>query len=205
MHKRGGLQGAVAWPLDWGLAGGLAAIIGLYVVMLTVVARAEASRQPLDDVREQIVTALKDQEARTIVLDRANQLLQALDSGEEFAAAAEAAGATVTGPQIVGRQDPAIDQSVLFQVFMADKPGDGGPVIGQVANGDGGYTVYALEAVFPGRPESIPLEQRDAGRQQLVQQSGGAVYSAFVESLYLEAQDDIEINRDLLAASDLLQ
>jgi peptidyl-prolyl cis-trans isomerase D len=170
-----------------------------------VVARQEASRRPLGDVREEIVTALRQQEARSIVLEKASRLMQALAAGEDFGPAAEAAGATVAGPQLLSRQDPEVDQTVLFQLFMARKPDGDDPTIGQVANSDGGYTVFAVEAVVPGRPESIPVAERDAGKLQLTQQSGGAAYSAFVEALYEEAADDIEINQDLLVASDLLQ
>lgn len=170
-----------------------------------LVSKREASRKPLAEVREEIVTALRDQEARSIVFDRASQLMQALDAGEEFATAAEAAGATVSGPQLVSRQDPEIDQAVLYQVFMARKPGADAPTIGQVANSDGGYTVFALDAVVPGRPESIPVAERDVGKLQLTQQAGGAAYAAFVQALYEKAADDIEINQELLAASDLLQ
>ena len=167
--------------------------------------RNPAARQPLDEVRDEIVAALRDQEARNIVFNRATDLLQALDAGEDFATAAGAAGATVSGPELVSRQDPDVDQAVLFQVFMAKKPGADGPTIGQVANGDGGYTVYAVDAVIPGRPESIPVAERDAGKRQLAQQAGAAAYQAFVEALYRKAQDDIEINPDLVAGAGLLQ
>jgi hypothetical protein len=68
---------------------------------------------------------------------------------------------------------------------------------------DGAYTVYSLEAVLPGRPESIPLEQRDAGKAQLAQESGLGDYFAFLQSLYNEAE--VVINQDALEEQDLLQ
>lgn len=163
----------------------------------------EASRLPLDEVREQVTAAIRSAEAEQIIFDRANQLLQALDSGVAFGPAAETAGAVVSAPRLLGRQDKEVDQAVLYQVFMANKPSQNFPVSGQVANSGGGYTVFSLDAVLPGRPESIPLADRDAGKTQLAQQAGGADYLAFVQSLYDEA--DVVINQDLLAASDLLQ
>ena len=92
---------------------------------------------------------------------------------------------------------------MLFQVFSAQKPTQDAPVTGQVANAGGGYTVFSLQAVLPGRPESIPLAERDAGKLQLAQRAGGADYTAFVESLYEQA--DVVVNNDILAASELLQ
>ena len=65
----------------------------------------------------------------------------------------------------------------------------------------GGITVFSLEAVLPGRPESIPLAERDAGKLELAQQVGTSEFIAFVEALYNRA--DIVISEDALAAQDL--
>jgi peptidyl-prolyl cis-trans isomerase D len=168
-----------------------------------VATKREASRQPLEEVRDDIVATIRNQEAAAIVFRRAGELIQALEADEDFGIAAEAAGAEVSGPQLISRQEQELDQAVVFQVFMADKPARNASVRGQVALPGGGYAVYQLDAVLPGRPESIPLAERDAGKLQLAQQSGGADYVAFVQSLYDDA--DIEINPDVLAASELFQ
>jgi peptidyl-prolyl cis-trans isomerase D len=168
-----------------------------------VTAHNEASRQPLDVVRDQIAEAIRVQQAESIVFARAGQLLAALDAGEDFGAAAEAAGATVSAPTLLSRNIQETDQAVLSQVFMSRKPTVDSPVIGQVANVGGGYTVFSLDAVLPGRPESIPLADRDAGKLELAQQSGASDYYAFVQALYDKA--DIVISQDALAAQDLLQ
>jgi hypothetical protein len=96
-----------------------------------------------------------------------------------------------------------MDQGVVAQVFQSRKPAQGAPVRGQVANQGGGYTVFSLEAVLPGRPESIPLPERDAGKERLAQLAGGAAYTAFVQSLYEDA--DVVINEDIVAASNSFQ
>jgi len=163
----------------------------------------EASRQSLENVREDIIAAVQSQEAQTIVFNRAEQLLVALNNGEDFGSAGEAAGATVSAPTLLARQDAAMDQAVLAQVFMAKKPTQGSPVTGSVSNSLGGTTVYSLDAVLAGRPESIPLADRDAGRLELAQQAGSSDYLAFVEALYEKA--DIVISQDALAEQDLFQ
>jgi peptidyl-prolyl cis-trans isomerase D len=168
-----------------------------------VTAYHEASRLPLDDVREQIVQAIKAQEAEIIIFNRSEQMLAALDGGEEFAAAGEAAGATVSPAQLLLRQQEDFDQAVLAQVFLAKKPTLDSPVRGIVANTGGGYTVFSLQAVLAGRPESIPLADRDAGKLQLAQDAGMADYAAFVQALYDKA--DVVISQDALAAQDLYQ
>ena len=168
-----------------------------------VVEHIEASKQPLEDVRDQIETVIRNREAETIVFDQATELMQALENNSEFAVIAESLGATVSGPRLIARQDAEIDPRVKAQVFQSRKPGQGASVRGQVANEGGGYTVFSLEAVLPGRPESIPLAERDAGKERLAQQAGGAAYVAFVQSLYEDA--DIVINEDIVAASDSFQ
>ena len=109
----------------------------------------------------------------------------------------------VSPTALVGRQNNEIDPNVMAQIFTSKKPLQDAPVLGQVADQSGGQTVFSLEAVLPGRPESIPLADRDAGKAQLAMQAGGADFMAFVELLYLDA--DIVINQDVVAASDLLQ
>jgi len=57
--------------------------------------------------------------------------------------------------------------------------------------------------VLPGRPESIPLAERDAGKLELAQQAGASEYYSFVAALQDKAE--IIISQDALAAQDLFQ
>ena len=166
-----------------------------------VTERYEASRLPLEEVRDEIEASIRQQEAQTIVFNRAEQLLLALNNGEDFNEAAEAAGANVSDPMLLGRQDADVDQNILGQVFTARKPSEGQSTRGSVVDSTGGITVFSLEAVLPGRPESIPLADRDAGKLELANQAGTSEYFAFVEALYNRA--DIVISEDALAAQDL--
>jgi peptidyl-prolyl cis-trans isomerase D len=161
----------------------------------------EAQRQPLADVQDQIVAAIRASRADMIMVERAERMLQALAEGQEFAAAAEAIGATTGDPVLLARTSEDVDQSVTFAVFTAGKPTQDKPVTGRTQTADG-YTIYSVDGVLPGRPESIPLADRDAGKQQLAQESGMADLGAFIMSLRADA--DIIVNEDVLAAQDLL-
>jgi peptidyl-prolyl cis-trans isomerase D len=132
---------------------------------------------------------------------RVESMLAAIEGGTSFADAAAAAGLTVTEPQLFGRGDPTADPSLTRAVFAAGKPTPEAPISGRVRLSDGSFAVYSLDAVLPGRPESIPLAQRDEGKLQLAQQSGFGDLQAFVMSLYNAA--DIVINEDIVAGSDL--
>ena len=189
------------------LAGGqISEVIELDAVsaaIFSVTRHNEATRQPLADVRDEIEAVVRSQQAETLLVERAERILEAVDGGEDFGAAAEAVGAVVGEPKLISRQDSETDQLVVFEVFAAPKPTQDSPVTGRVRGLDGAYTVYSLEAVLPGRPESIPLEQRDAGKAELAQESGVGDYLAFLQSLYNEAE--VVINQDALEEQELLQ
>jgi peptidyl-prolyl cis-trans isomerase D len=157
----------------------------------------EAAQQPLDEVREQIVATLRMERARENARQRALELEAELRNGAIFAEAAAAAGAEVTPIRVFGRQDENADSRVLEAIFRAEKPAEGSAVVGNTVSEDGNYAVYSVSTVMPGRPESIPLEQRDAEKERLTQQAGAADYTAVV--LDLERQADIVIADDALA------
>ena len=161
-----------------------------------------ATRQPLDDVRDQVVEALKTQRAEDLMAAKADEIIAAIENGAEFAEAAEAVGATAAEPTLMSRDAEAADQYISVAVFTAAKPGQDEPTIGKTRNGTGGYSVYSIDAVIPGRPETLPLDQRDAGKLQLTDESGFGDFVAFVQALRENAE--VIINEDALAASDLL-
>ena len=148
-------------------------------------------------MRSQVVNAVRKQKAEAIVAERSAKMLAALDAGEDFAKAGEDAGAKVEGPKLVGRNEQELDATVVARIFSAKKPVDDKPVRAKVAMPDGGYTIFSLDEVLPGRPESIPVADRDAGKKQLVQQEGMADYHAFVQAMYEKA--DVAISKDALS------
>jgi peptidyl-prolyl cis-trans isomerase D len=161
-----------------------------------------ATRQPLAEVREQVVEALRAQRAEALMAAKADEMIAALKAGTGFAEAAEAIGATAGEPVLMGRNDQEADQFVSVAVFTASKPSQEQPTYGSTRNGEGGYTVFSVEAVVPGRPEALPVEQRDAGKRELTDQAGLADFIAFVQTLRNEAE--IIINEEAIASTDFL-
>ena len=171
-------------------------------VVVHVANHNEAQRQPLDAVRDQIVSSLTIQQSEELMAEKADGMIAALEAGTEFAAAAEAAGAVGGDPVVMSRGDQQADQFLSVAVFTAEKPTQDNPTVGRTRNGEGGYTVYSIQAVIPGRPEAIPVDQRDAGKLQLTDQAGRGEMNAFIQELRNTAE--IIINEDVLAATDLL-
>ena len=161
-----------------------------------------AARQALDDVRDAVESTLKIQKAEELMAARAEEMLTALEAGADFAEAAAAIGATAEEPVLMSRNMQDADQFISVAVFTAPKPSQDMPTAGSTRNGVGGYTVYSIESVIPGRPEVVPVEQRDQGKLQLTDQIGVGEYVAFMQELRENAE--IIINEDALAAPDLL-
>ncbi len=189
--------------LSGGLLSEIVEIDGNRSAVFAVTRHNEATRQPLDDVRDQVVERLRIEQSESLMSERAERMVAAVEAGEEFSAAAESIGATVAVPMAMRRDAPDLDQFVSVAVFTAVKPTQGNPTVGSTRNGEGGFTVYRVDAVIPGRPEAIPVADRDAGKLQLADQSGVSEFIAFVQALRADA--DIVINEDVLAAQDLFQ
>ncbi|MEL7186573.1 MAG: peptidyl-prolyl cis-trans isomerase, partial [Pseudomonadota bacterium] len=172
-------------------------------VVIAVTKHNPAVRQPLDAVRDQIAQSLTASQSEQLMVAKAQEMQSALENGEDFAVAAAAAGATVNAPMSLRREDAQADQFLQAAVFAAPKPSQDQLSVGLSRNGNGGYTVYRIEAVMPGRPEAIPLEERDAGKLQLTDTYGIGDFRAFIQQLRTNA--DVIINEDALAAQDLFQ
>ena len=171
--------------------------------VFSVTKHVAATRQPLAEVHDVIAETLKSQQAEILMDEKADAMLAALAAGDDFAAAAEKVGASPAAPMVMTRNAEDADQSVAVAVFTALKPTQGKPTTGSTRNSAGGFTVFSLDAVIPGRPEGIPLADRDAGKLQLADQSGIGDFVAFVQAL--RANADVVINQDVLAAQDLFQ
>ena len=172
-------------------------------VVFSVSRHNETALDTLENVREQIVATLTSQQSENLMASRAQQMLDGVRAGEDFAAAAVEAGAEASDPSILTRNSEESDQALAVAVFTALKPTEGNPTLGSTRNSAGGYTVYSLDAVIAGQPESIPLADRDAGREQLMDQYGIGDFVAFVQSL--RNNSEVIISEDALAAQELFQ
>ncbi|MDA0993950.1 MAG: peptidyl-prolyl cis-trans isomerase [Proteobacteria bacterium] len=172
-------------------------------VMIRVTEHHEESRRPLDAVREDIVFALQSDRALNIVDDRSRRLREALEEGRLFADMARELEASYTPNLTVGRTEEDVDTAVLDAIFRAKKPSTGKARLGSVVTTTGDYAVFLVHAVIPGRPESIPLDERDQRKEQLQSVAGAMTYNAFVNEL--TSKTDIERNESALTEQDLLQ
>ncbi len=165
-------------------------------VVVQVADYHEAERLPLEDVREGIADAIRNERARDIVSERSSELQAALRDGAEFDNAAEAVSADDVTTLTIGRQDQATDAELRAAVFEVRKPAGDGMPTGSTRTAEGDFAVFQLIDVRPGRPEAIPVAERDEGKANLAAQAGNAEYAAMV--LELERRADVVRNRDAM-------
>ncbi len=172
-------------------------------VVIQVKEYHEVARKSVDDVRAQIRFSMQSERALNMVQDRARRFIEALQNGVTFNAAALDVEAAVTPSLVVGRQNQTLDANVLNEIFRAKKPMPGNVRIESVITTAGDYAVFMITAVVPGRPESIPLADRDARKDELESAAGAADFTAYVNEL--ERHADIERSEGALQEQDFLQ
>lgn len=166
-------------------------------VVVQVTEHHASERLPIEEVREQIVGAIRTRRAEEIVGEKTSELEAAVRGGAAFEEAAQSVDADEIRTMTVTRQDQQADPDVQAAVFDLPKPEGEEPRIGSARTSAGERAVFELRDVTPGRPESIPIAERDQGKQNLAAQAGSADFAALV--LELERQADVVRNQDALA------
>jgi len=172
-------------------------------IMVKVTDHHEEARKPLEEVREDIVAALQADRALNIIDDRSRRLREALQNGADFEEMAFQLEAEFTPDVRVNRYQQQLDPNVMNAVFRAKKPSPGKARLGSTIASNGDYVVFMLKAVMPGRPESIPLADRDQRKEELQIAAGASDYNAFVNEL--ERTADIDRSADALSGPEFPQ
>jgi peptidyl-prolyl cis-trans isomerase D len=117
--------------------------------------------RPLDEVRDDVIKALKQQMGRQLALKEADQAHERLLDGNKLDAVASSAGLTVVDPPPFSQQEPVGGLPSSKEVREAAFAADAGAV-GDIATIDSGYVVF----VVTGRKESY-IPEFDAVRPQV--------------------------------------
>jgi hypothetical protein len=95
-------------------------------------------------------------------------------------------------PLTLARGSEVLPPDVIAEIFRARPPVNGLATVSGFASGDGSYTVFVLDEVQAGRPESIPRAERDQRKNSLAQQVGNYALGAMI--LDLRAQADVRVS-----------
>ena len=137
------------------------------LMVLRVADHIAAEAQPLDSVREQIVTRLKFEKTRDLTREKGEGVVAALQRGETRKQAAAEVNINWQSAKGVLRDDADINRAVLRQAFNAGRPLGDDPLISGVSFGGGDYAVVIVRRVHGVAEEDIKKADIKAMREQL--------------------------------------
>ena len=138
--------------------------------------------QPLEAVRDAIVSQMKAGQAVAMAATAGSELLAAVEQGASLEAAAEARGAEFKAARLINRADREEDAELVAAIFRSAKP-DYAPVVNGRQLRDGSYVVFTITQVLPGSPGDASAQQRLAARRAMAQQIGESTFEAYVQDL----------------------
>jgi peptidyl-prolyl cis-trans isomerase D len=154
------------------------------VVVLRVTEYHPASLQPLDEVRAQVETSLRNDRARQAAKDAAKAASVRIAAGEALAAVAAELERPVSGPLSLKRNADGVPPDLLKEIFSVPAPaaGHASSGVSPLPNGDA-----ALFVVSNVRPGSMSAPEITGQAAELARQAAGQVaveeFSAYVAEL----------------------
>ena len=153
-------------------------------VLLRVTAHTPEHAQPLAQVRDQVIAAVRADRARKAGEKEADALLARLRAGETLAQIA--ASKNLPPPNVipgVQRGMPVPDPAVSEAIFAAAVPAEGKATPGKAAMPDGTAVLFTVDKVKPGDIAAMPAGQRDRMREQLSRVAAEEELQGLVQSL----------------------
>lgn len=152
-------------------------------VLVRVKAHVPERAQPLAQVRDRVVAAIRAERQARAATAAADALLAQVRGGQALAEAATARGlAAVALPQIP-RGAPVPDPVANEAIFAVAPPAGGKPSPGKTRLADGRMAVFVVTQVTPGKVSDASPEQRVQLQQQLAQVAGTEDAQALVRAL----------------------
>lgn len=169
-----------------------------HAVMLRVREHQPVRTRELEEVRDEVIAALRDERALEDAKVRAEALMARVEAGEPLDALAAEAGVELADVDAAGRRSFDPDPLVVSNIFKLPRPGEDGPDHHVVAGGNG-YALVALEAVTDGAVDmDAPLAVRQA---RLMMGSIASSVESWALLRQLREQAEVEVFEDNLGVS----
>ena len=164
-------------------------------VLLRVKAHSPERAQPLAQVRDQVVAAVRAQRTAKAATAAADAMLVQLRGGQTLAQAASARGLEAVDLPEIPRGAPVPDPLVNQALFNAPAPAAGKGSPGTARMVDGRMAVFVVNTVTPGDAAKATPEQRVQLQQQLAQVGGVEDAQALVRALRKRLQITVAEDR----------
>jgi peptidyl-prolyl cis-trans isomerase D len=142
-------------------------------VLIRVLAHTPERAQPLAQVRDKVIAAVRADRGAKAAEKEADALIARINGGETIAAVA--ASKQLPAPETlpgVSRGMPLPTPEVSEAIFALKAPAAGKVTAGKAKLDDGRVVLFALNKVVPGNKSDIPAAQMDMLRTQIAQMGG---------------------------------
>lgn len=160
-------------------------------VVVRVVEHREAQQRALEEVREQIIAAIREDKARQAASQKADELLQRLRNGEPLEQVAK--GYEIKQPGFMGRLAEEVPGAILETVFTLPAPTETGSSFGSTRLPDGAMALIRLVAVKEGSLEGLTDQEKDMQRQALLNSLARNYYAHLVADLQQRAKVHVSL------------
>ena len=168
-----------------------------HIVVLRILERQEAARQPLDTVREQISQLLMNEEARALAMAKGKQLIADLQAGATtLASIAATESLEVQTTALITRNVSEPAAAVVAVAFTVRAPVTDQPVHEGMMSASGDYIIVALEEVRAGDFSSLPAIAQEQLWSNLNKVHGAAEMAAVLSNLKAQATISIPEQQD---------
>jgi peptidyl-prolyl cis-trans isomerase D len=171
--------------LNQGKIGGPVALGEDRLVLVKVTQHHKAEVKPLPDVREEIVTLLKQERGVAAAKAAAAGLITKLQAGEKIESLASGLKITAEPARFVSRGDPSIPAALRTAVFEAPRPA-ASPVVKTATLDDGSTAVFIVTRTRVGDSSNPQLVQQQ--NATLVQRSAQGDVAAYVSEAKRKAK-----------------
>ena len=158
----------------------------LRAIVLRVTEHEEAAPKPLAEVREDIITTLRDRKAADAALAAAKAMVERLQAGEILAS--QAASQPVTEAGLVGRDTANVPAEILDLAFKLPRTVAAAPSYGFKAAADGDALVVAVTEVMDGDPASQDEATRQGTSRELAQVLGSSYFDTLLKDMAFRAK-----------------
>ena len=148
-------------------------------IVLRAARHQPSEQQPLEEVADRIREILVSDAAAEAAAARGAELLERRRSGDDLPDLAEQEGVEFFDEQEM-RRDSAGFPSELLNAIFAAAPGHSAEGLRLL---DGRYALYEVSEATPGRPETIPRDQRDEVKAELEDREGMMEFDAYRASV----------------------
>ena len=179
-------QGSVSDPVDIGTN---------HMVLVLLKEHFPEAVKPLDEVRDQVIAAVRTQRAMEAAEQNAQTLLDRLEAGEVLEDLAAEAGLEVIANEAATRSAPDVDARLRRGLFLMERPEEGASAR-DILELDEGYAVVRLEGVSDGVVAESDTARTQAYQRRIASASASAEAIGFIEML--RAQSTIEVFEDRL-------